>query len=158
MEQLTLGRSVNLAGDPTQDAVDRFGRSLFYVDRDDGLDIGQEMIRAGWADVFVFERDFQRVSSYRDAADDAEFSNRGVWPLCGGDFHFSRADELRERRLSAVEFVDDYYRSITRRRFVTAWGMLAARQRRQIGPFRRWKAGHRRTLGVSVLASRARLS
>ena len=137
MEQLALGRVVNLVSDPTQDAVDRFGRSLFYVDRDDGLDVGQEMIRAGWAAVFVFERDFQRLASYRAAEDEADLSNRGVWPLCGGDFHFSRADELWERRLSAIEFVDDYYRLISRRRFVTAWRMLAARQRRQIGPFRR---------------------
>jgi endonuclease YncB( thermonuclease family) len=148
MEQLALGRAVNLVSDPTQDAVDRFGRSLFYVDRDDGLDIGQEMIRAGWAEVFVFDRDFQRLGSSRDAADDAEGVERGVWENCDGDFHFSRADELRERRLTAVAFVRDYYRSISRRRFVTAWGMLAARQRRRIGPFRRWKEGHRRTLSV----------
>ena len=36
MEQLALGRTVNLVSDPTQDAVDRFGRWLFYVDRDEG--------------------------------------------------------------------------------------------------------------------------
>src|SRR5687767_11878384 len=47
MEQLVSGRAINLISDPTQDAVDRFGRSLYYVDRDDGLDVGQEMIRAG---------------------------------------------------------------------------------------------------------------
>lgn len=158
MGQLALGRIVNLVSDPTQDAIDRFGRSLFYVDRDDGLDIGQEMIRAGWAEVFVFDRNFQRLAAYRDAASDAEGFERGVWARCDGDFHFSRADQLRERRLAAVAFVRDYYRSISRRRFVTAWGMLAARVRRQIGPFRRWKAGHRRTLSVSVISSRARLS
>src|SRR5215204_156001 len=44
MEQLAFGRTVTPVSDPTQDAVDRFGRSLFSVDRDDGLDIGQEMI------------------------------------------------------------------------------------------------------------------
>jgi endonuclease YncB( thermonuclease family) len=36
LEQLVLGRAVTLVSDPTQDAVDHFGRSLFYVDRDDG--------------------------------------------------------------------------------------------------------------------------
>ena len=61
LKQLALGRTVNLVTDPTQGPVDRFGRSLYYVDRDDGLDVGQEMLRAGWAGVFVFERDFQRL-------------------------------------------------------------------------------------------------
>ena len=83
---------------------------------------------------------------------------KSITPYATGNGGICGGEELRERRLSAVEFVDDYYRSISQRRFVTAWRMLAARQRRQIGPFRRWKAGHRRTLGVSVLSSRARLS
>jgi endonuclease YncB( thermonuclease family) len=158
MEQLALGRNVNLVSDPTQDAVDRFGRSLYYVDRDDGLDVGQEMIRAGWAEVFVFERDFQRVSSYRDAEDDADLSDRGVWPLCGGDFHRSRADELRERRLAAVAFMRRYYRRVSNRQFRTAWHMLGLSVRRRFGNFSEWKSGHRRSLGVSVIAARARLS
>src|SRR4051812_23102365 len=33
MRQLAEGKEVNLVSDPTQDAVDGFGRSLFYVDR-----------------------------------------------------------------------------------------------------------------------------
>jgi hypothetical protein len=32
------GRAVALVSDPTQGAQDEFGRSLFYVDRDDGAD------------------------------------------------------------------------------------------------------------------------
>ena len=74
MEQIVLGRSVLLVGDPTQDAIDGFGRSLFYIDRDDGLDVGQEMIRAGWAEVYVFDSDFQRLSAYLDAESDADGS------------------------------------------------------------------------------------
>jgi micrococcal nuclease len=56
MEKLVLGRNVTLVSDPTQDRLDSFGRSLFYVDREEGLDVGREMVRAGWAEVFVFER------------------------------------------------------------------------------------------------------
>jgi micrococcal nuclease len=61
MKQLAEGQQINLVTDPTQVAVDRFGRSLFYVDRTDGVDVGEEMLRAGWADVFVFDQDFQRL-------------------------------------------------------------------------------------------------
>jgi micrococcal nuclease len=159
MRELAEGQQVNLVSDPTQDAVDRFGRSLFYVDRTaDGLDVGEAMLRAGWADVFVFERDFQRLAAYQAARSEARDFDDGVWGRCDGDFHRTRAEELRERRLSAVTFMRRYYRRVSNRQFATAWAMLGRPVRRKLGPFRRWKAGHRRSLGISVLAARARLS
>ena len=158
MRGLVEGQEVSLVSDPSQDAVDRFGRSLFYVDRVDGVDAGEEMLRAGWAEVFVFDRDFGRLASYREAESDAEGFERGVWVRCDGDFHRTRADELRERRLSAVSFIRRYYRRITNRQFATAWTMLARPLRRKLGPLYRWKAGYRRSRGVSVVSARARLS
>jgi micrococcal nuclease len=158
MKRLVEGQQVSLVSDPTQDAVDRFGRSLFYVDRVDGLDVGEELIRLGWAEVYVFEFDFQRLAAYRAAQREARDFEAGVWARCDGDFHRTRAEELRERRLSAVRFMRRYYSLISRRRFAAAWEMLARRVRRDLGPFRDWKTGHRRSLGVSVVSARARLS
>ena len=155
MKQLAEGQQVNLVSDPTQDAVDRFGRSLFYVDRADGVDVGEEMIRAGWAEIFVFERDFQRLPAYSNAESEAADFERGAWRLCDGDFHRTRADELR---LAAVAFTRRYYRRISNHQFATAWGMLARPLRRKLGPFSSWRAGYRRSLGVTVLSARARLS
>jgi micrococcal nuclease len=86
MRGLAEGRSVTLVSDPTQDAVDVYGRSLFYVDRTDGVDVGAEMLRAGWATVYVFERDFQRLPQYRDAENEAREDEAGVWSRCNGDF------------------------------------------------------------------------
>jgi hypothetical protein len=60
------------------------------------LDVGEEMIRAGWADVFVFDQDFQRLPRYRAARSEARDAD-GVWGRCDGDFHQTHADELRER-------------------------------------------------------------
>jgi micrococcal nuclease len=158
MRQLAEGQQVNLVSDPTQDATDQFGRSLFYVDRLDGVDVGEELLRAGWANVFVFEADFQRLSRYRTARSEARDFDDGVWGLCDGDFHRTRADELRERRRSAVAFMKRYYRRVSNHQFATAWGMLARPLRRKLGPFAAWKAGYRRSVGVSVLSARARLS
>jgi micrococcal nuclease len=149
MKQLAEGQQVNLVSDPTQDAVDRFGRSLFYVDRTDGVDVGEEMLRAGWANVFVFAQDFQRLSRYRAARTKARDADAGAWGLCDGDFHRTRADDLRERRLAAVAFTRRYYRRISNHQFATAWGMLARPLRRKLGPFSDWRAGYRRSLGVS---------
>jgi len=47
MQELAEGRDVILVSDPTQDQVDRYGRWLFYVDRSDGVDVGEEMLRGG---------------------------------------------------------------------------------------------------------------
>jgi hypothetical protein len=120
--------------------------------------VGEEMLRNGWANVFVFEQDFQRLAPYRAARNEARDADAGVWGLCGGDFHRTHADELRERRLAAVAFTRRYYRRISNRQFATAWGMLARPLRRKLGPFNSWKAGYRRSLGVSVRSARARLS
>jgi micrococcal nuclease len=159
LRRLVEGHSVQLVSDPTQDAVDRFGRSLFYVDRSsDGLDAGEEMLRRGWAEVFIFDQDFQRLQRYRTAQREGRNRGAGVWARCEGDFHRSRADELRERRLSAVAFMRRYYQLISRRRFLSAWRMLGPRLRREFGPYRRWRAGYRRSLGTSVSSARARLS
>jgi endonuclease YncB( thermonuclease family) len=145
LTQLVHERAVTLVSDPTQPAQDSFGRSLFYVDRHDGMDAGLEMLRSGWAEVLVVDREFQRLDGYRDAADGPESAAPA---RC----------TARERRLSAVAFMRGYYRHVSDRRFTAAWRMLARSVRRDIGPFRAWRAGHRRSLGASVRSARARLS
>jgi endonuclease YncB( thermonuclease family) len=158
LERIVLGRAVTLVSDPTQGAQDQFGRSLFYVDRDDGLDAGRELLRAGWAEVLVVGNGFERVNEYHSAARQAARSGGGVHARCGGDFSRSREDERRERSLSAAAFVRSYYGHVSGRRFAAAWGMLGRPVRRGLGSFRAWRSGYRRSLGASVRSARARLS
>jgi endonuclease YncB( thermonuclease family) len=153
---LLQGRDVVLIPDQSQGQVDRAGRSLFYVDRGDGLDTGQAMLRSGWADLFLVDGEaFERYERYSDASDRALAARRGVFKRCGGDFHHSRQDELRQ---SATAFVRRYYSFISQRRFLRAWRMLGPGLRRRNGSFARWKAGYRRSLGTTVRSARARLS
>jgi endonuclease YncB( thermonuclease family) len=158
MKQVALGRNVTLVDDPTQPSVDQSGRSLFYLDRDDGLDVGQEMLRAGWAQIFGFDSDFQRLPAYLAIRQTAERFPQGVFHLCSGRFHEKTADESRQRRRSAVAFVRRYYRRISSNRFGAAWGMLSRRVRRDFGPFGSWKVGYRRSLRTTVPFARARMS
>jgi endonuclease YncB( thermonuclease family) len=154
LEQLVLGRNVTLVSDPTLEQFASPGsRPLFY----DGRDVGLEMVRAGWADIW-FLSDFQRSSVYLPAAAEAERFRYGVWGRCDGDFHLNRAKELRQRRQSAVAFVRRYYRRISNNRFGAAWGMISRRVRRDFGPFRSWKVGYRRSLRTTGPFARARLS
>ena len=44
------------------------------------------MIRAGWANVYVYNGvPFQRVRAFRRAQAQARTASRGVWQRCGGD-------------------------------------------------------------------------
>jgi len=159
LRELVEGQAVTLVTDPTQAVVDQFGRSLFYVNRlSYGLDAGEEMLRLGWAQVLFAAGDFQRLAFYAEVEAGAADAGMGLWSHCDGDFHRTRAEELRERRRSATAFMRTFYRHVSNKRFARAWGMLHRRVRRQIGPFYQWKAGHRRSLGVSVRTARARLS
>lgn len=49
------GRRVALTADPTQDAHDRYGRSLAYLDLGDGRDFSIEAARAGMARSYAYD-------------------------------------------------------------------------------------------------------
>ena len=85
------GRRVRLRTDPTQSTYDRYGRLLAYVDLVGGGSMNANMIRAGWANVYVYDGvPFERVHSFRNAQTRARAADRGVWRRCGGDFHRGR--------------------------------------------------------------------
>jgi endonuclease YncB( thermonuclease family) len=158
MESIALDQQVALVTDPTLPALDSYGRSLFYVDRTDGVDLGLRMLQAGWAAVYVDVGIPQRNGAYVDGE---TTSTGGVWRFCDGDFHArpqEQPSEADQRRVAAIAFIRRYYRRVSNRQFQIAWGMLGRQVRRDIGTFRAWKAGHRRSRGVSVLGVRARLS
>ena len=159
LQQLARGRNVTLVSDPLQGPLDDMGHSLFYIVREDGLDAGREMIRAGWAEHYVpNETGLSRTVDYQDAASEAQINDAGVWRRCYGDFQLSPASALRRRlELSAQRFMRLYYRRLSERQFVSARGMLARRVRRQLGPFASWRAGYRHSLGIWVFSANAHL-
>jgi len=81
------GRMVTLVSDPSQDTTDRYGRTLAYVDASGKGDLGQLMLRSGWASVYVFENPFARLARYQAAASQAEARRAAVWNRCDGNFH-----------------------------------------------------------------------
>lgn len=82
------GRRVRLEPDPGQDRVDRYGRLLAYVRLADGRLIEDEQLRAGWAAAYVFaRRPVRRYAEFAHSEALARSSRRGVFALCGGNFH-----------------------------------------------------------------------
>ena len=87
LARLVARRAVVLAGDSSQDEVDRFGRVLAYVELG-GDDVGEAMVASGWAKPYAYRgAPFARVGAYRAASRAARGRGAGVFGACDGDFH-----------------------------------------------------------------------
>ena len=87
LAHLLAGKQVTLRRDPTQDAFDRYGRTLAYVDVG-SRDAGEQMVRTGWAKPYVYQGvPFERLAAYERAEDAARASRSGVHGACASDFH-----------------------------------------------------------------------
>jgi endonuclease YncB( thermonuclease family) len=75
-----------------RDRTDRYGRllALVHLDRRDGPTWQERMVRAGWAEVFVYRGNTTRLLS-RLTSDQAyaKAHRLGVYARCGGRFHDS---------------------------------------------------------------------
>jgi endonuclease YncB( thermonuclease family) len=80
------GRRVKVTTDPSQDRRDQYGRLLAYVTSARGS-LAAAQLRAGWADVYVFEDPFEQLDVFQAAESTARASARGVWGTCTGNFH-----------------------------------------------------------------------
>jgi endonuclease YncB( thermonuclease family) len=74
-----LDEKVDVASDPTQDAVDRYGRSLLYVARW-GIDYSHAVIAAGWAEhIVVGGVPVEKAETLQHAEDAAKALTLGIW-------------------------------------------------------------------------------
>lgn len=80
--RLAQGRRVRLIGDATQDTRDKYRRLLAYVVLPARRDLGRQLIADGFAKVYVYDRPFQRLGSYRAAERAARGGGRGLWTRC----------------------------------------------------------------------------
>lgn len=81
------GARVILKTDPTQDTTDRYGRLLAYVYRG-RRQLNVTQVSKGWSSAYVYRgKRFQQYSRFERAERSARRADRGVWGLCGGDFH-----------------------------------------------------------------------
>jgi len=80
--KVALNGRVRLLGDASQAKRDRYGRLLAYVRLANGHDLGRDLIAGGFANVYVYERAFARLSAYRAAESTARARHRGLWSAC----------------------------------------------------------------------------
>jgi micrococcal nuclease len=85
--------AVDVASDPTQDTRDKYGRLLFYVWLPDGRLFQREMIAAGLAYEYTYDRAYQQQADFKAAQREAEQAKRGLWApgACDGQAPVSRS-------------------------------------------------------------------
>lgn len=83
------GAAVRIRLDSVADEYDRYGRLLAHAFVE-GRQLELAQLWRGWADVYRFEgQRFDGLARFRAAESAARRVGRGVWGLCGGDFHSS---------------------------------------------------------------------
>jgi micrococcal nuclease len=76
---MLAGRSVYLETDPSQDSVDRYGRTLAYVWTESGRLLNLDMIAEGFAHEYIYYLPYRYQPIFRTAEDDARTQERGLW-------------------------------------------------------------------------------
>ena len=85
--EYTHGRAENqivrLETDPTQDRVDRYGRTLAYVWLLSGSMLNYELLEYGHAREYTYHhREYRYAAQFRAAAAEARDAHRGLWAAC----------------------------------------------------------------------------
>jgi micrococcal nuclease len=76
---ILAGQSVYLETDPSQDSVDRYGRTLAYVWTTSGRLINLDMIADGYGHEYTYYLPYRYQQVFRAAEDDAQAQERGLW-------------------------------------------------------------------------------
>lgn len=72
-------KTVLLTSDPSQADQDRYGRLLRYVYLEDGADVGEKLIRNGYAYEYTYNSPYLKQEIYKDAQTEAEETQKGLW-------------------------------------------------------------------------------
>jgi micrococcal nuclease len=83
---LLKDRSVRVVSDPSQDARDKYGRTLAYLYRDDGLFINKALIEEGYGYEYTYEVPYVYQKEFKAAQTDAREQQKGLWApnTCNG--------------------------------------------------------------------------
>lgn len=78
-KELLLNKKVKLEADSSQDNIDKYGRLLRYVSREDGLFYNKWMIENGYAYEYTYNTPYKYQTAFKNAQKQAEQSKLGLW-------------------------------------------------------------------------------
>lgn len=77
--ELLLNQKVSLEADPSQGELDKYGRLLRYVHREDGLFFNKWMIENGYAHEYTYNSPYTYQKSFKEAQKYATDNKLGLW-------------------------------------------------------------------------------
>lgn len=86
-KELLSGKKVRIEKDSTQGELDKYGRTLAYVYREDGLFYNKYMIEQGYAHEYTYNLPYKYQSEFKAAEKSARENQLGLWSpsTCAGD-------------------------------------------------------------------------
>lgn len=86
-KELLVGTKVRLEKDSTQGELDKYGRTLAYIYREDGLFYNKYMIEQGYAHEYTYNTPYKYQAEFKAAQKSAQENLRGLWSptTCNGD-------------------------------------------------------------------------
>lgn len=79
-ELLRDGEQVRVQAD--RDPEDRFGRALLHVWNADGVNVGEALVREGFAEILQLDPNERYLDAFERAEDQARAAGRGLWSAC----------------------------------------------------------------------------
>ena len=73
------GQQVYLETDPSQDTIDKYGRTLAYVWTTSGRLFNLDMITDGYAFEYTYDLPYRYQADFKTAEGDARTQSRGLW-------------------------------------------------------------------------------
>jgi len=85
-KELLTGKRVRIEKDPSQGDRDKYGRTLAYMYREDGLFFNKHMIEEGYAYEYTYNIPYTYQSEFKAAQKSAEAKKYGLWAngVCDG--------------------------------------------------------------------------
>lgn len=86
-KELLTGEKVRIEEDSSQGELDKYGRTLAYVYREDGLFYNKYMIEQGYAHEYTYNTPYKYQTEFKTAEKSAQTNLAGLWSpnTCNGD-------------------------------------------------------------------------
>lgn len=86
-KELLSGQKVRIERDSTQGNLDKYGRQLAYIYREDGLFYNKYMIEQGYAHEYTYDLPYKYQVEFKAAQKSAQENQIGLWSpdTCNGD-------------------------------------------------------------------------
>jgi micrococcal nuclease len=112
-KELLTGKKVRIEKDSTQGELDKYGRRLAYIYREDGLFYNKYMIEQGYAHEYTYNTPYKYQAEFKAAQKSAQENLRGLWSpdTCNGDTTSDTADSSSSQSSASNQSVGKYYTS-----------------------------------------------